>query len=78
MLIKDYNQLSKMDYFFRFVKKHKFAYIVTISVVATVLILNNAIEFAERIINNTYLLIFSLMVFYFLVRMAIIIETKKK
>ena len=67
-----------MNYFLRLIEKHKFAYIVVISAIATVLVLNSAIEFAERIIKNSFLLMFSLLAFISLVWVAIKIETKRK
>lgn len=67
-----------MDYFLNLVREHKFAYIVIISIVATILILNNAIEFAERIINHRLLLVLSLAVFYVLVWLSIKTESKRK
>ena len=67
-----------MNYFLRVIEKHKFAYIVVISAIATVLVLNSAIEFAERIIKNSFLLMFSLLAFISLVWVAIKIETKRK
>ena len=67
-----------MNYFLRLIEEHKFAYIVVISAIATVLVLNSAIEFAERIIKNSFLLMFSLLAFISLVWVAIKIETKRK
>ena len=67
-----------MDYFLGIIRKYKFFYILIISFIATVLVMNNAIEFAERVINNKFLLIFSLLVFYSLVQLAIRKELKRK
>lgn len=66
-----------MDYFLETIRKHKNVYIIIISLIATILIINNFLEFAERIINNRLLLIFSLVVFYFLVYIAIKEEMKR-
>ena len=67
-----------MNYFLRFIEEHKFAYIVIISAIAIVLIVNNILEFAERIINNSLLLILSLLGFYFLFWFAIKKETTRR
>lgn len=67
-----------MNYFLSFIQEHKFAYIVAISLISTVLIVNSTIEFTERIINNPLLLTLSLAVFYFLFWSAIKIETERK
>ena len=67
-----------MNYFLIIIKKHKFIYILIISLVVTVLTINNILEFAERIINNHFLLVFSIIVFYFLAQLAIKEEIKRK
>lgn len=67
-----------MNYFLSFIKEHKFAYILITSVIAIVLIVNNALQFAERVINNRFLLILSILGFYFLVWFAIKKETTKR
>ena len=67
-----------MNYFLDLVEKHKFMYIIIISLIATILIINSTLEFAERVINNLALLLVSLLVFYFLVHIAINEEVKKK
>lgn len=67
-----------MNYFLNMIEKHKFIYIIIISLIATVLIVNSALEFAERVINNLTLLLVSLLVFYFLVHIAINEEVKKE
>lgn len=67
-----------MNYFLKLIEKHKFLYIVSLSVVVTVLLVNNTLDFAERVINNKLLLIISLVVFYFLVQIAINEEVKNE
>ena len=67
-----------MDYFLAIIKKHKFIYIVIIGLTFTILMVNNILEFAERVINNHLLLVISLVIFYFLVLIAIRKETKNK
>ncbi len=67
-----------MGYFLGLAREYPVLFIISVSLVATVLIINSAFYFAERIINNRLLLVFSLVVFYFLVRIAITEEVKKK
>ena len=67
-----------MDYFLEIIEKHKFAYILIVSAIATVLIVNNVLEFSERIINNHFLFIFSLVGFYILVWYAVKKELKER
>lgn len=66
-----------MNFFVDLTKKHRFLYILTISLLATVAIINTSLEFAERVIKNPVLLVFSLVVFVFLVHIAITEEIKK-
>lgn len=61
----------------RLLQGHKFAYLVIVSLIATVLIINTTLDFAERVINNHLLLLFSLLVFYFLVQLAIRKELRR-
>ncbi len=67
-----------MEYFLKIIKEHPVFYIIALSLIATILIINNTLEFAERVINNHFLLVFSLIVFYFLVLIAINEERKRK
>jgi|TARA_Y100000310_G_C20367184_1_gene661765 hypothetical protein len=63
------------------IKKHPKTYIITISLIATIFIINETLEFAERINSNILLTILSLIIFYFFARIIIgerIDENKKK
>ena len=66
-----------MEYFLHSLKKHKFMYIIVLSVIATVILFNATLDFAERVINNPILLLFSLLVFYFFVHIAVKQEVQK-
>lgn len=66
-----------MEYFLRLLQEHRFAYLVIVSLIATVLIINTTLEFAERVINNRLLLLYSMLVFYFLVQLALRKEIRK-
>lgn len=66
-----------MNYFLDLLERHKFIYIIIISLIATVLIVNSTLEFTERVINNHLLLILSLVIFYFLTSLAIRKETRR-
>ncbi len=64
-----------MDEILDIVKKYPKTYIITVSIIATILIVNETLNFAERIINNTFLGVLSIIIFYFFVR--VIIENEK-
>ena len=65
-----------MDDFWNIIKGHKKLYIITIAVVATILIINSSIDFAEKLKKNTILVFISLCIFYFLARILIKEEIK--
>ncbi|MBI2523438.1 hypothetical protein HYW19_03540 [Candidatus Woesearchaeota archaeon] len=58
------------------IRKHPKTYIIMIALIATIVIINETLEFAERISNNILLTVLSLIIFYFFAR--IIIEEKIK
>ncbi|MBU90749.1 hypothetical protein CMO94_04355 [Candidatus Woesearchaeota archaeon] len=70
-----------MEEIWSIIKKHPKTYIITISLIATIFIINETLEFAERINSNILLTILSLIIFYFFARIIIgerIDENKKK
>ncbi len=60
-----------MQPFLKALKKDKVNYIIAISLVTTVILIDTALDFAEKIINNPILLLLSIAIFYFFVRIAI-------
>ena len=65
-----------MEEIWSIIRKHPKTYILTIALIATIIIINESLEFAERISNNILLTILSLIIFYFFAR--IIIEERIK
>ncbi len=65
-----------MEDVWKIIKKYPKTYIIIISLITTILIVNETLEFAERLRKNTLLAILSLIIFYFFVR--IIIEERIK
>jgi len=65
-----------MEYIWRIIKKYPKTNIIVVSLIATILIINETLGFAEKIRGNIFLIILSLIIFYFFVR--IIIEEKIK
>ncbi len=51
-------------------------YIIIVSALATILIINETLNFAEKLTNNIMLILLSLIIFYFFARM--LIEEKVK
>ena len=51
-----------MQVFFDILRRRKYTYAITISLAATVLLLNEVIEFGEKVISNPVLLIYSLVI----------------
>lgn len=60
-----------MQPFLKVLKRNKFSYIIAISLVTTVILVDTVLDFSEKVINNPTLLLFSIAVFYFLIRIAI-------
>ena len=65
-----------MEYIWRIIKKYPKTNIIVVSLIATILIINETLGFAEKIRGNIFLIILSLIIFYFFIR--IIIEEKIK
>lgn len=63
-----------MDEIWEIIQKYPKTYIVTISLVATVILINESLDFAERVSKNMLLLSLSIIIFYFFAR--ILIEEK--
>lgn len=60
-----------MANFVDLLRRNRVLYVFALSLVTTVLLINEGLEFAENIKRNIMLALFSLVVFYFLVRIAI-------
>ena len=65
-----------MDDFWNIIRSHKKLYIITMSIVATILIINSSIDFATKLKENIMLVFVSLCIFYFLARILIKEEMK--
>jgi len=52
-------------------KKNKYLYVLVLSIVATVVLINEALDFSGKVIGNKMLIIFSLLVFVFLFNIAV-------
>lgn len=52
-------------------KKHKNVYIVILSLITTIILINEIFDFTERILNNYLILLFSSIIFLFLIYTSI-------
>ena len=55
-----------MNEIWKAIKKYQKLYILIVSALATIILVNETLNFVERIINNVFLGILSLLIFYFL------------
>jgi len=60
-----------MDKYLNLLKKDSVVYILVLSLIATILIINNTIQFFEIVKGKIMLILFSLLVFYFMVIISI-------
>ncbi len=65
-----------MNHFLNILKKSTFLYFVGASLITTILIITNAFVYTEIIKNNIWLLVLSLIIFYFLFSFAVKREIK--
>ncbi len=52
-------------------KKNKYLYVLVLSLVTTVVLINETLDFSGKIMENKMLIIFSLLVFVFLFSIAV-------
>ena len=60
-----------VEKFLNLLKRDKNAYIIASSLIVIVLIINSVIDFTDKLIKNPTLLLFSLAVFYFFMKISI-------
>ncbi len=60
-----------MQHFLNVLKKNKYHYIIAISIITTIILVNSILDFADKIKRNPLLLSFSLLIFYFFVTISI-------
>ena len=59
-----------MHQFLDSLKKNKYQYIIAISLVATAVIINNAVDFADKIIKKPLLMLISIAVLIFFISIS--------
>jgi len=64
-------ELRLMDKYLNLLKRDKVIYVLVLSLIITVLIINNTLQFIEVVKQNIMLFLFSLIVFYFMVIISI-------
>ena len=67
-----------MQAFLDLTKRNRYIYITAISLVTTIILVNNVIDFTDKIIKNPLLLSLSLVIFYFFTTISIQEEIWKK
>ncbi len=60
-----------IDVFVEMLRKNRFGFIVIISFLSTIFLLNTLLDFTEKLISNYTLALFALIVFYFFVWISI-------
>ena len=66
-----------MEEIWEVIRQYPKTYVLLVSLAGTVLIVNESLNFAERLINSKILLVVSLAIFYFLAQ-TIIFERKRR
>ncbi|MEK6826093.1 MAG: hypothetical protein AABX90_00515 [Nanoarchaeota archaeon] len=57
----------KLENFLNILKRNRLQYVIAISLVATVILINSLVDFADRIIKNSFLSVLSAIIFIFFV-----------
>lgn len=60
-----------MQRFLDILKRNRYQYVIAVSLVTMVILINNLVDFAEKIRSNLFLLSISLAVFYFFITISI-------
>ncbi len=60
-----------MQRFLDVLKRSKYSYIIAVSLVTTIILINSILDFTDRIKDNKFLIVLSLVIFYFFVVISI-------
>jgi len=60
-----------MQRFLDILKRSKYQYVIALSLVTTIILINSILDFTDRIKGNKFLIVLSLIIFYFFVVISI-------